>query len=144
MSSVEIGYVHMVQTETKRVKKNGVPEDVALASLRVHVDRSRRVGEDQAGKPVYNNDRGFWINVELWGPKAKHLEATISKGATIMMVGRYDNNTWTDKESGEARTQLVFVADEIAILPRCIESVQFKQKKVAAKSENGTEAEAGG
>ena len=136
MSSVEIGYVHMVQTETKRVKKNGVTEDVALTCLRVHVDRSRRVGEDAQGKPLYNNDRGFWINFEMWGFKAKHLAAVVSKGAMIMMVGRYDNNAWTDKESGEARAALVFVADEVAILPRCIESVQFKQKKTAGQTEH--------
>ncbi len=126
--SVENAYVHSVGCSTKSINRKGEPTDVDLANLRVNIDRSRRSGEDEQGNPVYDDSKSYWVDVELWGPRAKHLKGVITQGASIMMTGRYDSNVWSDKESGEEKSRLVFVADDIAILPRCLESVVLKAK----------------
>ncbi len=126
--STETAYVHSVEISTKSVNRKGEPTEIDLANLRVNVDRSRRSGEDEQGNPTYDDSKSFWVDVELWGPRVKHLKGVVAKGASIMMSGIYINNTWTDKESGEDRSKLVFVADEIAVLPRCVESLTLKAK----------------
>ncbi len=126
--STETAYVHTIEISIKSVNRNGEPTEIDLAKMRVNVDRSRRSGEDEEGNPNYDTSKSFWVDVELWGPRVKHLKGCVAKGASIMMTGIYINNTWTDKDSGEERNKLVFVADEIAILPRCLESIVLKAK----------------
>ena len=143
MRSVENAYVHSVEFSTKKVSRDGEKRDIQLATMWVNIDRSRRV-VDGGGKVSYNNDKGFWTRAEMWGPGVKHLQSTLRPGASVMMAGRYDNNSWTDKDDKEQQ-QTVFVAEEIALLPRSIESVAFKQRKQAGNGDGaaGRASEAG-
>ncbi len=132
--STENAYVHSVEFSTKSITRSGETNEVDLANLRVNVDRSRRNGEDEQGNPIYDDSKSFWVDVELWGPRVKHLKGVVSKGATIMMTGRYDNNTWKDKETEEEKSRQIFVADEIAVLPRCIASITLKANGESAST----------
>ena len=129
MSSTENAWVHSVEFSTKSVTRKGQPEEIDLAELRVNVDRSRRDGENEDGTPRYRHDRSFWVSVEMWGPRVKHLRGRIAKGVSILMAGRYDGHTWTDKKTGEVISRNVFVAEEIAIQPRSIMDVTFKERQ---------------
>ncbi len=129
MSSTENAWVHSVEFSTKSVTRKGQAEEIDLAELRVNVDRSRRDGENEDGTPRYRHDRSFWVSVEMWGPRVRHLRGRIAKGVSILMAGRYDGHTWTDKKTGEVISRNVFVAEEIAIQPRSIVAVTFKERK---------------
>lgn len=139
MSSIETAWVHSAKFSTKSVTRKGQAEEVDLAELRVNVDRSRRDGENEDGTPRYRHDRSYWISAEMWGPRVKHLRGRIAKGVSILMAGRYDGQTWTDRESGEERNRNVFIAEEIALLPRSIESVTFRTKQADAGNGGGEE-----
>ena len=137
MITVERGYVHEIEFQSI-----GRGEQPArdLARLRVNIDRSFRDGENEDGSTRYNHDKDFWINVEMWGPRVRALRGIVNKGARVLMTGRYDNTTWTDQESKEARSRMVFVASHMAIDPHSVESIAYKQKNVAKDSGSETAA----
>ena len=126
--SIETAYVHSIEISTRTVNHKGESKDIDLAQLRINIDRSRRSGEDDNGEPIYDDSRSFWVDAELWGPKASYLDGVVTPGASILIAGRYDNNSWIDKDSQEERSKMVLVADEIAVLPRCVESISIRAK----------------
>ena len=125
MMTVERGYVHEVQFQS--IAKDGKPAR-DLAKLRVNIDRSYREGENEDGTASYNRDRDFWINVELWGARSLALRGIVDQGARVILVGRYDNSTWTDRESGEQKSRMIFVASQVAINPDSVESITYRKK----------------
>jgi len=93
-----------------------------LAEIRVFCPRSVNVDGE------WRDKGGFWIDVALWGERARRLDI-ISKGAWISFIGKYSQDTWTDRESGEERKAMKFVADQVSILPRNIEHIEFTERE---------------
>lgn len=73
----------------------------AMATFAVFV--KRKVKEEWVSTPV---------NVKAWGDLAENIAAEILKGDRVLVSGRVEEESWTDKESGAERTKLVLVADE--------------------------------
>ena len=48
-------------------------------------------------------DKTTWWNVSLWGRKAESLHSFITKGTKVTVVGSVSEDSWTDRNSGEAR-----------------------------------------
>lgn len=71
----------------------------AVANARIAVNRpgSRR---DQ-------NQEADWFKVEVWGEEAQSFADTCRKGTLVDVVGRVKTESWTDRNSGEKRCQLV-------------------------------------
>ena len=130
MSSIERGYVHEIDIQS--IARDGEPSR-DLARLRVNIDRGYRDGENEDGSARYNHDRDFWIDVEMWGARGKALEGVIRQGARVILVGRYENSTWTDRDSGESRSRMAFVASRIAIDPVSVESVAYRPRKESSR-----------
>lgn len=71
------------------------------------------------GKRVYdgkaeNNHR--WINFHVKGFRdlcERIKKMKLKEGSFINLVARYDEESWVDKETGEKRTALVLILDEI-------------------------------
>jgi len=138
MITIEKAYVHGI--EFKTISGAG-QKSRDLATLRVMVDRSYRDGESEDGTPRYNNDKDFWITVEMWGPRARALQGIVTKGARVIVVGRYENNVWTDRESGEARNRMLFAASQIAIDPGSIASIAYRSRSSEAAGAKDDPAE---
>jgi len=113
----EEGRVDDIQIDAKQTTDG----DKTLAELRVFCPRSGKVDGEWVDKG------GFWITVTLWGERAERL-CILEKGAWISFVGKYVEETWQDKESGEERRRKKFLADQVSLLPRNIESIQFRSK----------------
>jgi len=121
-TAIEQAYVHNV--EHKYIDRPGEEKPIDLVSLRVRIDRSYRSGQKPDGSPNYNRDRDFWIDAEVWGPRGLAIRDRITKGAAVLMVGRYDNRRWEDN-TGTTRDGYVFRVTRIAILPWCIQSITY-------------------
>ena len=129
MSSIEKAYVHQIEITEQVIGDKTTP----LAKLRCHVNRSY-LNENEE----FEDKHGFWIDAELWGNKAQHLTA-VQNGASVMLIGNYIEQKWTEKD-GTKRSKMAFRAKEIAILPRCIESVSFKTRDEKASAEKIADA----
>ena len=80
----------------------------AVASFRVLVNRRTR------------NDTGEWVdgeptghNCTLWGPAAENLVESVVGGDRLIVHGRVETESWTDRTSGEKRTRDVVNVDEV-------------------------------
>lgn len=56
-----------------------------------------------------------FIDFVVFGRDAEHFADTASKGDTVMLSGRLQQQSWDDKETGAKRTSYRIVVDEIGV-----------------------------
>jgi len=108
---------------------------VAVANFGLASNRRRK---DKDGNWV-EEDPSFF-DVKVWKQVAENLAASVQKGDRVTLVGRMDQEKWEDKESGEPRSKVVFVADEVAVSLR-FATVQITKNP---KGEGGGGQQGGG
>ena len=70
---------------------------VAKASIAVYAGKDKATGES----------RSAWVQVEAWGDSADVL-ATLQKGDRLRVIrGSFDQQNWTDRETGQPRSKLL-------------------------------------
>lgn len=70
-------------------------------------------------KPGSKRDDGQepdWFKIELWGDKAQDFANQCRKGSLVDVTGRVKTERWTDRNTGEERTQLVITVETWAAL----------------------------
>lgn len=78
----------------------------AMAKLAVAV--SRKVGPEK-------EERISFFDVTCWDKLAENVAASCGKGCRVTVVGRLEQQTWDDKETGKQRSRVEIVADEVAV-----------------------------
>lgn len=63
-----------------------------------------------------NSDQPDWFNLELWGKQADVAANYVRKGSLIGVKGSLKLDTWTDKNSGAARSSPVILVDRLQLL----------------------------
>lgn len=58
-------------------------------------------------------EKTSWIDVTVFGQLAENVAQSLKKGDRVMVKGRLEQDEWEDRESGEKRSKLKMVADEI-------------------------------
>ena len=81
----------------------------AVAELRVAVDR---IGNDHNGE----RKKPLWITVKIWGKSAQVAADYVRKGSMIGISGRLDEETWTDRNSGQERSKPIIAANQLTLL----------------------------
>ena len=69
-----------------------------------------------------------YFDVVAWAKLAEEAAEILEKGMRVIVVGRAKQDNWTDKETGENRSKVGFVADEIALSASGLASVERKQR----------------
>lgn len=105
----------------KQVEVDG--EKRSVAEMRVYFDRS--VPDGDGG---FVDRGGFWLDVNLWGPKGEAAAKVLVKGARVAVSGSLVQRTWEDKESGEPRSRIELIADQVALDLSRVERVEFRAK----------------
>jgi len=83
---------------------------------------------DQANE---KQEKVSFFNVIAWRYVAENAAKTLEKGLGVVVIGRLEQRSYTDKE-GNNRTTVELVADEIAVNTRAIESVTRRAKSDGA------------
>ncbi len=68
-------------------------------------------------KPGAKKDDGQkpdWLRIEVWGEQAQAFADALHKGSLVDVTGRVKTNSWTDRNTGETKTQLVVTAEQWA------------------------------
>lgn len=82
-----------------------------VASLRVATSRSwldKTTGEKK--------EETEWHEVEVWGKQAELCGKFLAKGRQVYIEGRLKTDTWDDKATGQKRSRVKVVADEVKFL----------------------------
>lgn len=84
------------------------PSGKAVVSMRVAV--SERKFNERSQK--WEDTPADYFDVTVWEPMAEHVAESLSKGQRIVAEGRWESQTWTDKES-TIQERIVFVATDL-------------------------------
>ena len=60
----------------------------------------------------------LFIDITVFGKIAENLADSISKGDTVMVDGVLEQQEWDDKTTGEKRSKVVIIADEVGVSTR--------------------------
>ncbi len=61
-------------------------------------------------------DEVTFIDITVWGRQAENAEKYLKKGRGVFIEGRLQLDQWEDKESGQKRSKLKVVAEEVQYL----------------------------
>ena len=86
------------------------PRGTAIADIALAINRTRKddVGEKQ-------EDTTF-VDVTLWGRMAEIASEYLRKGQPVLIEGRLQLDCWNDKQTGQRRSRLRVVANNLQIL----------------------------
>jgi single-strand DNA-binding protein len=62
------------------------------------------------------DSKPLWLNLKIWGKTAEIAANYVRKGGMIAVSGQLENETWTDKGSGEERSKIVLNVKELTLL----------------------------
>ncbi|MDD3575311.1 MAG: single-stranded DNA-binding protein [Halothiobacillus sp.] len=82
-----------------------------VATMRVATNTYWR---DATGAP---QSKTTWVTIVMFDKNMSIAQAYLRKGVTVKVTAHLQTSTWKDKETGEARSKLDIVADDIAIVP---------------------------
>ena len=57
-----------------------------------------------------------FVDVEVWGKQAEPCQKYLTKGSPVMIEGRLKLDQWEDKASGQKRSKLKIVAENVQFL----------------------------
>lgn len=87
------------------------PKGTAVAEIGLAVNRT---WFDQATNQ--KKEETTFVDITLWGRQAEIAGEYLSKGRPVMIEGRLNLDTWDDKESGQKRSKLKVVCEQMQLL----------------------------
>ncbi len=86
------------------------PKGTAVADIGIAVNRIYS-GEDGEKK-----EEVTFVDVTLWGRQAEVAQEYLKKGRQVFIEGRLQLDTWDDKQTGQKRSRLRVVAENMQML----------------------------
>lgn len=87
------------------------PKGTAVADLGIAVNR--RVSD---GNGNWSDETTF-VDVTVWGSTAENVQKYLTKGRGVFVEGRLQLDSWEDKQSGQKRSKLKVVGENVQFLP---------------------------
>lgn len=87
------------------------PKGSAVADLGIAVNR-----KVQDGNGSWKDETTF-VDVTVWGASAENAQKYLTKGRGVFIEGRLQMDVWDDKATGQKRSKLKVVADNLQFLP---------------------------
>jgi single-strand DNA-binding protein len=88
----------------------------AIASLRmVAADRRKNASGE------WEDADTLWVDVTCFDKLAENVCESVAKGDLVLVHGKWRTEEWTDRDSGQQRSKIAFLADTVAA------SLQFRQ-----------------
>jgi single-strand DNA-binding protein len=87
------------------------PKGTAVGEIGVAINR------------VWNNEQGqrqeetTFVDVTLWGRHAELAQQYLTKGSGVFIEGRLQIDTWEDKATGQKRSKLKVVGENLQFMP---------------------------
>jgi len=86
------------------------PKGSAVCDLGVAVNRAYTTDSGEKREEV------TFVDVTLWGRTAEVASEYLKKGRPVFIEGRLQMDTWDDKQTGQKRTRLRVVAENMQLL----------------------------
>lgn len=103
--------VMLIGNLTRDPELRYTPKGTAVADLGIAVNR--RVSD---GNGNWSDETTF-VDVTVWGNTAENAQKFLTKGRGVFVEGRLQLDTWEDKQSGQKRSKLKVVGENVQFLP---------------------------
>jgi single-strand DNA-binding protein len=103
--------VMIIGNLTRDPELRHTPKGSAVTDLGVAVNR-----KIQDGNGGWKDETTF-VDVTVWGSSAENAHKYLSKGRGVFIEGRLQMDSWDDKATGQKRSKLKVVADNLQFLP---------------------------
>ena len=86
-----------------------------------------------AANHSWRNNDGEWqqktsfFDCVLWRKTAEDAARVLEKGLGVIVTGRLEQRSWDDEASGQKRSKVEILVDEVAVLTRSIESFERRR-----------------
>jgi len=104
--------VFLIGNLTRDPELRVTPKGTAICSFGLAVNRQYR---DESGTA---RDETTFVDIEAWGKQGELVSKYLTKGSPCMVEGRLRLDAWEDKTSGQKRSKLKVVLDNVQFLSR--------------------------
>lgn len=104
--------VFLIGNLTRDPELRVTPKGTAICSFGLAVNRQYR---DENGTA---RDETTFVDIEAWGKQGELVSKYLTKGSPCMVEGRLRLDSWEDKNSGQKRSKLKVVLDNVQFLSR--------------------------
>jgi single-strand DNA-binding protein len=113
---MNLNRVFLIGNLTRDPEVRFTPKGTQVADLGVAVNRtySAENGEKKT--------ETVFVDVTLWGRQAEVAGQYLSKGRSVFIEGRLQLDAWDDKSTGQKRTRLRVVCENMQLMPNRPES----------------------
>lgn len=102
--------VLLIGNITRDIEIKYTPKGTAIADICLAVNRNYTTDNGEKREEV------TFIDVTLWGRTAEIVGEYCKKGRPLFVEGRLQLDTWDDKQTGQKRSKLKVVGDNIQLL----------------------------
>ena len=102
--------VFLIGNLTRDPELRVTPKGTAICQFGLAVNRQFK---DESGA---TRDETTFIDIEAWGKQGELVSKYLSKGSPAMVEGRLKLDQWEDKTSGQKRSRLKVVLDNVQFL----------------------------
>lgn len=104
-----VNTVTIVGNTTRDAELRFTPSGQAVANFGVAVNRRWQNRQTNEWEEAVS-----FFDVVAWAQLGENVSESCPKGTRVIVTGRLDQNTWDDKDSGDKRSKVEIVADEVA------------------------------
>ncbi len=108
---MNVNQVTLVGRLTRDPEVKELENDNAVAKFGLAITRTFGSGDKKKEEVTF-------VDCVAWGNAAKIIERYVHKGDLLGITGRLQLDKWEDKKTGEARSQIKVVADNISLGPK--------------------------
>jgi single-strand DNA-binding protein len=113
--------VLLIGNLTRDAELRVTPKGTSVAQFGLAVNRKFKKEDNTDGEEV------TFVDIEAWGKQAELVAKYLTKGSPAMVEGRLKFEQWEDKQSGQKRSKLKVI----------LENVQFLSTRGGAETEGG-------
>jgi single-strand DNA-binding protein len=88
------------------------PKGTAVADIGMAINRVISSGSEEGER----REEVTFVDVVLWGRLAEIAEQYLKKGRPVFIEGRLQLDSWDDKQTGQKRSRLRIVAENLQLL----------------------------
>jgi len=97
---------------TREPDLRATPKGVSVAQFGLAVNRNYKTDDGES------REETTFIDLEAWGRQAELISRYLGKGSTCLVEGRLRLDAWEDKATGQKRSRLRVVAENVQFLDR--------------------------
>ena len=102
--------VIIMGTLTRDPEIKYLPKGTAVATLGIAINRNYSTDSGEKREEV------TFVDVELWGKQAELAGEHLAKGKPVFIEGRLKLDTWDDKSTGQKRSKMKVVGENLQFL----------------------------